>query len=183
MLCADGETLKGRRKMKTTDVFSLLTASGPFAEYVEALMLFGQFVGSWDIESTWYEQDGGQREGKGEWHFAWVLGGRGIQDVLFRAGAPPHQFGTSLRCYDAATDVWHVTWMQPHGGEFVQLVGRKAGDRIVQEGTSSDPLRRERWSFTDITKDSFVWLGEVKFDDGATWFLEQEMRAIRRATD
>ncbi len=77
-------------------------------------------------------------------------------------------------------DAWHITWMQPYGGEFVQLIGRKVGDRIVQEGTSSDPRRRERWSFTNITKDSFVWFGEVSFDDGATWFLEQEMRAIRR---
>jgi len=166
--------------MKQLDVFNLLAASGPFAEYAEKLMLYGQFVGSWDIDATWYEQGGGRRKGKGEWHFSWILGGRGIQDVLFAAGAPPHQFGTTLRCYDIAVDAWHVTWMQPYGGEFVHLLGRKVGDRIVQEGVGSDHRRRERWSFTDITQDSFLWLGEVSFDDGVTWFLEQEMRAIRR---
>ena len=50
----------------------------------------------------------------------------------------------------------------------------------MQEGIGSDHRRRERWSFTDITPDSFLWLGEVSFDDGITWFLEQEMRATRR---
>ncbi len=91
-----------------------------------------------------------------------------------------HQFGTTLRCYDPTQDAWHVTWMQPFGGEFVHLVGRKVGDRVVQEGAGSDPRRRERWSFTDIASGSFLWLGEVSFDDGTTWFLEQEMRANRR---
>ncbi len=167
--------------MKQLDVFGLLAASGPFAEHAEKLMLYGQFVGSWDMDVTWYEQGGGQRKGRGEWHFAWILGGRGIQDVLFGAGAPAHKFGTTLRCYDPAMDAWHVTWMQPYGGEFVHLLGRKVGDRIVQEGIGSDPRRRERWSFTDITPDSFLWIGEVSLDDGATWFLEQEMRATRRS--
>ena len=161
-------------------IFNLLAASEPFPGYTEKLMLYGQFVGSWDITSTWHDQSGGQTHGKGEWHFAWILGGRGIQDVLFAAKTSPHQFGTTIRCYDAKTDVWHVAWMLPAGGEFVNLTGRKEEDRIVQEGTSSDPRRRERWSFTEITPDSFLWLGEGSFDNGATWFLEQEMRGIRR---
>jgi hypothetical protein len=131
--------------MKQLDIFDLLVASGPLAEYAEKLMLYGQLVGSWDIEATWYDQAGGRRKGKGEWHFAWILGGRGILDVLFAAGSPPHKFGTTLRCYDPARDAWHVIWMQPYVGEFVHLLGRKVGDRIVQEGVGSDDRRRERW--------------------------------------
>jgi hypothetical protein len=160
-------------------LFNLIAAPGPFAEHANKLMLFGQLVGSWEIESTWYTPDGKSRKGTGEWHFAWILGGRGVQDVLFASDAPAHKYGTTLRCYDPGMDVWHVTWMQPYGGEFVHLVGRKIGDRIVQEGAGTDPSRRERWTFTDITTDSFVWLGEVSFDEGATWFLEQEMQARR----
>ena len=166
--------------MKQHDVFDLLAAPGPFPEYADKLMLYGQFVGVWDIDATWYKQAGGQRQGKGTWQFDWILGGRGIQDVLFASGAAADQFGTTLRCYDSAMDAWHITWMQPASGEFVHLIGRRDGDRIVQEGAGADPRRRERWSFTDITADMFLWLGEVSFDDGATWFLEQEMRAVRR---
>jgi hypothetical protein len=166
--------------MKRPDVFELLAAPGPYAEYAEKLMLYGQLVGSWEIEATWYDQTGGSRKGKGEWHFAWILGGRGIQDVLFASGSASDHFGTTLRCYDPGMDAWQVTWMQPYGGEFVHLIGRKVGDRIVQEGVGPDEQRRERWSFTEITPVSFVWLGEVSFDEGVTWFLEQEMRAIRR---
>jgi hypothetical protein len=161
--------------MKQPDIFELLAASGP-----DKPALYSPLIGSWDVDVTWYEQDGSTKKGTGEWHFAWILGGLGVQDVLFGAGAPSHKFGTTLRCYDATLDAWHVSWMQPEGGEFVHLLGRKIGDRIVQEGVGTDPRRRERWSFTDVTPETFVWLGEVSFDNGATWFLEQDMHARRR---
>lgn len=111
--------------MRSRDVLDLLAASGPFAGYVERVMLYGQFVGSWDVEATWY---GGEevRRSTGEWHFAWVLGGRGLQDVLYGAGAPPDRFGTTLRCYDPEKETWHIAWMQPASGEFVSLQGRPA---------------------------------------------------------
>ena len=94
--------------MGQLDVFHLLAAPGPFPEYADKLMLYGQF--------------------------------------------------------------------------FVQLLGRQVGDRIVQEGVGSDHRRRVRWTFTDITSNSFLWLGEVSLDNGVTWFLEQEMRAPQPPT-
>src|SRR5919109_244353 len=130
------------------NVFELWAAPGPFEEDSDRLMAFGQFVGAWDMESTWYDQSGGRRQGTGEWHFAWILGGRGVQDILFTSGAPPHQVGTTLRCYDQALDAWHVAWMQPASGEFVHLLGRQVGDQIVLEGAGPDPRRRERWTFS-----------------------------------
>jgi len=157
----------------------LLIASGPFPELRDRLMLYGQFVGSWDVEATWHGK-GPAKTGHGEWHFGWILGGRGIQDVLFASGASQDQFGTTLRCYDAASDSWHITWMQPASGEHAHLVGRKVGDRIVQEGRGSQPRRRLRWSFADIKPNSFRWLGEVSSDGGKTWRLEQEMQGQRR---
>jgi hypothetical protein len=91
--------------MENSRVFELLAASGPYDEHAEKLMLYGQFVGSWDIDATWYEKNGASRKGKGEWRFAWILGGRGIQDMLFAVGMPPHKFGTTLRCYDPTLDL------------------------------------------------------------------------------
>jgi len=170
-------------KMDDITVFNLLAAKTPFEKCHKQLMLFGQFVGSWDIDSVWYEADEVSRRGQGEWHFNWILGGLGIQDVLFAVGADPHQYGTSLRCYDPKADVWRVSWMQPLGGEFVNLIGRRDEENIVLEGAGSDPSRLERWSFTEITRNSFVWLGEVSYDQRNTWELEQKMEAKRRSLD
>ncbi|HLC05435.1 MAG TPA: hypothetical protein VJK02_20555 [Anaerolineales bacterium] len=155
-----------------------MPADGPVQEDAAKLATFGQFVGSWDIQGIWYLPDGSCRTGKGEWHFDWILGGTGIQDVLFASGAPPSQFGSTFRCYDKAIDAWHLSWMQPASGEFVNLIGRQIGDRVVCESADSQPQRR--WSFTEITPHAFRWLGEVSHDNGASWFLEQEMGAVRR---
>jgi hypothetical protein len=161
-------------------VLELLAADGPFPEHADKLMLYGQFVGSWDIHSINFQADGTRTEWQGEWHFAWILGGRGVQDVLWVTGAPPHDYGTTLRCYDEERDVWHVSFMALASKEFVHLVGRHLGEHIVQEGAGLDPRRVERWTFSDITPTAFTWRGEVSFDQGKTWSLEQEMRAVRR---
>ncbi len=168
--------------MKQPSVFDLLTANAPFAEDADRLTLYGRFVGSWDIDATWFDQSGPTSECRGEWQFAWILGGRAMQDVLFATGMPSDRFGTTLRCYDRVLDVWHIFWMQPAAREFVHLKGREVGDRIVQEGVDLASGRHLRWSFTEMTPDSFVWLGEVSSDEGRSWFLEQEMHATRRAS-
>jgi hypothetical protein len=61
--------VKWRRILHQADIFGMLAAPGPFDEYADKMMLFGQFVGSWDIDGIWYQQDGTRRIGKGEWHF------------------------------------------------------------------------------------------------------------------
>ncbi|HEX6988300.1 MAG TPA: hypothetical protein VF282_02435 [Bacillota bacterium] len=70
--------------------------------------------------------------------------------------------------------------MQPASGEFTHLIGRAAPDGILQEVLGTPPGRRERWRFTEITPDSFLWLSKFSVDDGATWAVDQEMRARRR---
>jgi len=74
--------------MNNRHVFDLISASSPYEDYADKLMLYGQFVGSWDIDATWFDKSGSNRKAKGEWHFAWILGGRGIQDVLFTVDMP-----------------------------------------------------------------------------------------------
>lgn len=159
-------------------IFDLLESTGPVREDRARLAACGQFVGAWDLDGTWRPPDGRTRTGKREWHFDWIYGGRGILDVLFASGVGPHEYGITLRCYDRQIDAWRLAWMQPASGEFVNLIGRSVGDTVVAETCEGEPSRR--WSFTDITPDSFVWRGEVSSDNGATWSLEQEMKAGRR---
>lgn len=135
-------------------------------------------IGSWQVRARWFA-DGATREAAGEWHFSWILGGWGVQDVLFVNGAAADQRGTSIRCYDERSACWRVVWMAPRGGEFVALEARAVGDAIVQDGDALDGSSRQRWTISDITPESFIWRGETSRDGGATWQLDQEMSATR----
>ena len=163
----------------TLDIFNTLAAEGPNAAIEESRQCFAPLIGSWSLESIWYEQNEPTRQGNGEWHFAWVLGGRGVQDVIFMRGASPDEYGTTIRCYDAGLDTWFVTFMQPAGREFVSLVARRLDDQIVQEGRALDESSLERWTFSETTSESFRWRGESSRDGARTWRLDQQMTASR----
>jgi hypothetical protein len=59
-----------------------------------------------------------------------------------------------------------------------RYIGRRAGDEIVLVSDEDDP--QLRWRFTDIGPASFRWRGELSRDGGASWELDEEMRATRR---
>jgi hypothetical protein len=62
-----------------------LQASHPRATLGDKLQLYGQFVGSWDVEVTNFKPDGSQETVEGEWHFGWVLAnGSSLKSLLIR---------------------------------------------------------------------------------------------------
>ena len=63
-----------------------LHVSGPAGEHAGKLMLFGQFVGSWDLEWAGTGASGETATATGELHFGWVLGGRAVQDIWIVPG-------------------------------------------------------------------------------------------------
>jgi hypothetical protein len=87
-------------------------------------------------------------------------------------------FGTTVREWDPAIQAWRITWINPAGGHREQQVGRRSGADIVQVGVRADGTPT-RWRFTEITRDSFRWLGEALQPDGETWRVEGEFRARR----
>jgi hypothetical protein len=163
------------------DLSTMLAADGPNVAMDERRQLYAPLIGAWDVDATWYRPDGSRRRAKVEWRFDWVLGGRGVQDVLGRKDGPADEYGTSIRCYDADADAWRVLFVAPVAGEFVTLVARRVGDDIVQEGSPLGGGSLQRWTFSEITPDGFLWRGEASDDDGLTWRLQQEMRGTRRA--
>jgi hypothetical protein len=173
-------------------MIGLLAADRPHAAHTDKLLLFGQFVGSWDLDMLAYTPDGDSRRFIGEWHFGWVLEGRAIQDVLIAKPASPDQddpagpqggIGSTLRVYDPRMDAWWVVWAGPVDGEFSTLLARPDGDRIVLEGQWSigGDGQRFRWSFSKITSDRFEWQAHLSSDGGQTWRLVEQMHARRRA--
>jgi hypothetical protein len=171
-------------------ILSGLRAGGPFPQWREPLMLFGQFVGVWDINVEYYNQDGERRyHGRWEWSFAWILDGRAIQDVI--AIVPDHNSldpagratrsagGTTVRYCDPATGLWTIYYLGVVSGITTVLRGGAVGDTIVLEGSDPDGTQN-RWTFSDITPRSFTWTG-LESAEGASWWRNQRMLATRIA--
>jgi hypothetical protein len=166
----------------------VLAADGRWHEIPEAFDVYGWLVGSWELDVLHYRTVNMSSRGlKGEAHFAWALEGRAIQDVWImprRTDRKPdddrvnNMFGTTLRVWDPAIQAWRITWINPVSGHREEQIGRKIGNDIVQLGARADGTPT-RWRFTEITVDSFHWLGEALQSDGATWRLEGEFRARR----
>jgi hypothetical protein len=172
----------------TNSFLDALGASGPAADRAGKMELYGWLVGSWDLDVTQFPEDGSKRQRKGEWHFGWALEGRAIQDVWIvpprgelrrgDAAASANSYGTTLRVYDPSIDAWQIQWTDPVTQTFLRMIGRRQGDDIVQLGARPDG-KLIRWSFTEITRHSFRWLGEISADEGATWHLNVEFSARR----
>ncbi len=153
-----------------------LRASGPHPDLCDTLALFGQFIGSWDVDVVNISADGRSIARKAEWHFGWALGGRAVMDVW---RCPGYEHGVSVRFYDDAIDAWRSTWLGPARRLVRQFIARQVGSEIVLEG-SFEPGTLTRWIFSDIRKTSFAWRHVETRDDGRTWTLVQRMVATRR---
>lgn len=144
-----------------------LAASGPDARRADQLLDFGQFVGSWDVQATFYDvQDRVKERRTAQWHFGWVLEGRAVQDVLIGSpaddrrgrGAAEPEYGSSMRMYDHERGLWHVSWFAPVRAVVVHLTGGRRGDDLVLEGVEQDGTNCT-WVFSEITPNTFVWSG------------------------
>lgn len=147
----------------------------PAADRADKMKLYGWLIGDWTMDCTVHRDDGTLHRGQGEIHFGWVLEGRAIQDVWI---LPDFFYGTTLRIYDPGIDAWHILWNDPLRQFYGRQIGRAVGDTIVQHGTNSAG-QTIRWSFTEITANSFRWLGERSFDDGQNWTLQADYLARR----
>ena len=157
-----------------------LHADGPGPDRAARMMLYGQFIGSWEGSLVHSAPEGGRRETTAEVHFGWVLGGRAVQDVWIapaRRGRRPDErllmHGSTFRIYDPQNDCWHITWLDPVRQRRDVMVGRQVGDDIVQEFQADDG-RRVQWMFTEITPFSFRWTNRDSTDDGRTWTIRGE---------
>jgi hypothetical protein len=160
-----------------------LRADGPRPDLADQLDLFGRFVGAWDLE--WHGRDlaGAPIVVSGELHVGWILGGAAVQDVWrvpMDPGDSRHMrafHGTTIRFYDSHIDAWRSTWIDPLNGRVRRFIGRTESGIIILDGLDEDP--KERWTFRDVTTDSFLWRGESSTDAGRSWVIEDEMLARR----
>jgi hypothetical protein len=174
------------------DFHTILAASGRSPEILESADVYGWLIGSWELNVQHYAAvDVAPLRITGEAHFGWVLEGRAVQDVWImprrsarsaKLEKTNNMYGTTLRVWDPSIQAWRITWINPVTGHREDLIGRWSGKDIVQVGARSNGVAI-RWIFTEITPDSFHWIGESLQTDGKTWHLEAEFRAKRMAGD
>jgi hypothetical protein len=162
-------------RIRTDGFLQRLLADGPAADRDEKMGLYGWLIGDWWMDCTLFLDDGGTHRGAGDIHFRWALEGRAIQDVWILPGV---FYGTTLRIYDVALDAWHIIWSDPLRPYYARQIGRAWGADIVQVGTDGDGVMT-RWSFSEITPDSFRWRGERSPDGGETFQLVADFAAYR----
>jgi hypothetical protein len=170
--------------------FTVLAAEGRSPEIPEPADVYGWLCGSWDLTVVRYRGvDVSARGITGEVHAARVLEGRAVQDVWIMPASADrttqsdrtmNMFGTTLRSWDPSIEAWRIDWINPVSGHREQQVGRWKGQDILQEGVRADGTKT-RWTFTEITANSFHWRGEALYPGKETWMLEGEFIAKRRA--
>jgi hypothetical protein len=179
--------MNATQAMKPVGFAALLAAPGRSPEIPESADVYGWLVGSWELEVLHYKAvDVRERRIQGEAHFGWVLEGRAIQDVWIMPRCSvrhpdldkTNMWGTTLRVWDGAIQAWRIDWINPVTGHREKQIGRRVGKDIVQIGARADGAPT-RWRFTEITADSFHWIGEALELDGETWKLEGEFCARR----
>ena len=164
-----------------------LLASGPHPSLGHHADTFGRLIGSWAGHYRDRDETGAVEEGPMEVHFGWVLDGRAVQDTFI---APPRgvaapanserrTYGTTIRVFDPKTESWLAVWHNPITGVRNDLVGRRVRDDIVNFCTVDE--RPEKWLFTQIKRDSFLWQAFSLANDGLTWELETDFRLHRIA--
>lgn len=163
-----------------------LHAGAPAPDRARQMMLYGQFLGSWDGMLRYVDPEGVRRETTAEVHFGWVLEGRAVQDVWIAPSRKNRRenehllmHGSTFRVYDPQNDNWQITWIDPVKQVVNRMTGRQVGNEIVQEYRMDDG-KRCQWLFTDITADSFHWVNRISADDGKSWEIRGEFFLRRR---
>lgn len=179
----------GTRTERDMTLLHALAADERSSEIPESSDVYGWLCGSWDLTVLRYRGVDVSSQGlTGEVHAGRVLEGRAVQDVWIMprrddrgaaSGDPTmNMYGTTLRSWDASLQAWRIAWTNPARNHREEQVGRWNGRDILQEGTRPDGTKT-RWTFTEITADSFHWRGEALYPGKPTWALEGEFLARR----
>ncbi|MES0008879.1 hypothetical protein NKJ64_27470 [Mesorhizobium sp. M0062] len=91
-------------------------------------------------------------------------------------------YGTTLRVFDPGIGGWHIIWSDPLNQDYSRQIGRAEGKDIVQMGADSRGLQA-RWRFTEITADSFHWIGEERRAESDPWRVTYEHFARRAVSE
>ncbi len=130
----------------------------------EEIQQFHFMIGIFDCDDELFI-NGEWRKMKATWQTNYTLNGHAIQDHYRNE----IYAGTSWRVYNPREELWHVTFLGMPGGHTGLWKGSRDGDRIVLTSEQTAPngtISTSRLRFSQITDNSFEWLGERITADG-----------------
>lgn len=145
---------------------------------------FGKFIGKWNLDLIIINPDGSNIKYKGEWHFHRILQGRAIQDIWIIPGLTSnkvnefHEFGTTVRTFNPKTNKWKAVWIGPIQNQLFVFDIEDNNEQIILT-EMNNPNLEMKWSFFDISKNSFKWKSEVKINEHNNWFTNYHMKLTR----
>lgn len=166
-----------------TDVVTELRAVAPHPSLAEGAKVFERLIGAWDVEYTDFSKDGKETHRSGKFIVGWILDGRAIQDfwIVDPSGErKEREVYTDLRYYDAKSQTWPSTFIDPEHASVTRFTGRIIGTGRIVLDTRDFGGTDTRWSANEIRPDSFVWREEESLDGGKTWRLLAEHHMRRR---
>ena len=141
--------------------------------------LYGWLIGSWEIDLVRYLTTAQSRNGMESAILAGGSKARANSDVWSpKRPAPSTMYGATLRIFDPGIGGWHIIWNDPLNQDHSRQIGRAEGKDIVQLGDDSRGLKT-RWRFTEITANSFHWIGEERSSESDPWQITYEHLARR----
>ena len=149
------------------DFMDALTSEGKNTALPEEFNYFGKLIGSWRIH---YIESDNSLAIEGEWHFAWVLEGMAVQDVII---LPDYEYGTSLRIFNPDTHAWDVAY--GYTGKIIRLEARKQGEMVVLTYIGEE---NRKWVFVRIDDNQFHWQN-ITVKDNGEWHINAEIYAKR----
>ena len=165
---------------------ALMPSDAPRPEFADAFAPFAPLIGSWDLDVSWYDEDGKvTRQTRGEWHFAWALDGRAVADIWITPSRTQREldgdgeWGLTIRLYDPTLGAFRSTWMGPKFALVMTFIGHP-GDRTITLEAREPLAAKTRWIFTDITDTTFHWRNEDEDPTGKI-FVRQRFIARRPA--
>lgn len=153
------------------------------------LSLYARFIGNWSfVMSTYNESEKIEETKEGEWLFAYVMDGYGIQDVFIcpkrgkwtDADTLYGDYGTTIRVPQMDNPKkWDIVYISKWGAD--RLVAEDINGEIIQNGINRDSNDKTlwQWNFRNISKDSFNWESIYSKDGGKTWRLATRVDATR----
>ncbi len=146
---------------------------------------YAPLLGDWNFEYTdtyGCKDPGEKRHVKGEWMFRRILEGAGIEDLFICPSRetramdpePDTEYGVALRMFNAKRKCYDMVYTCDH--YMTRLEIHKDGQNIECHVLD----RKEKWVFSDITKDTFRWRNMSQREDGE-WKENSEVLAKRKA--